>query len=84
MAIIAAAGLVMVLYDHILTLPDEIALIWKSPPSLAKCAFLLNRYLVPVALIVVAFQMCGFSGFIFTDGVSFPYFTSRQIPKRPR
>jgi hypothetical protein len=57
--------------DHLLTLPDEIALIWRSPPSFAKYDFLLNRYLVPVVLVGVAFQMCQFSGFIFADDVSF-------------
>lgn len=66
----AAAGLVVLLYDHILTLPDEIALIWHSPSSFAKYAFIANRYLVPFALSVIAFEMCGLSGFIFTDGVS--------------
>jgi hypothetical protein len=60
----------MLIYDHILTLPAEISLIWKSPPSFVKYAFLLNRYLVPFALAGIAFEMCGFSGFIFTDGVS--------------
>lgn len=65
---LSAAGLVVLLYDHVLTLPDEIALIWNSPPSFAKYAFILNRYLVPVALTGIAFEMCGLSGFAFTDG----------------
>jgi len=73
----AAAGLVMLLYDHILTLPAEITLIWKSPLSFAKYAFLLNRYLVPLALIGIAFEMCGFSGFIFADDVSFSFHYDR-------
>ena len=68
--VFAAVGLVMLLYDHALTLSEEISLIWKSPPSFAKYAFLLNRYLVPLTLLTIAFEMCGLSGIVFTDGVS--------------
>ena len=71
----AAVGLVALLYDHILTFPEEVSLIWRSPPSFSKYAFILNRYLVPLALITTAFEMCGFSGFQFTDGVSVLFLT---------
>jgi hypothetical protein len=72
----AAVGLVALLYDHILTFPEEVSLIWRSPPSFSKYAFILNRYLVPLALITTAFEMCGFSGFQFTDGVSVLFLTT--------
>lgn len=55
----AAAGLVTLVYDHILTLPDEIALIWAAPSSFSKHVFLLNRYIVPSALASVAFGTSG-------------------------
>jgi hypothetical protein len=75
----------MLLYDHMLTLPEEIALVWKAPPSFAKYGFLLNRYAVPSMLIAVAYGkllliieipyndlpvvMCGFSDVPPTDDV---------------
>ncbi|KAH9949009.1 hypothetical protein B0H21DRAFT_731189 [Amylocystis lapponica] len=62
-----AVGLVALIYDHTLTFADEVALIWHAPPSFAKYAFLLNRYMVPGALITIAVEMCGFDGNIFTD-----------------
>ncbi|TFY71619.1 hypothetical protein EVG20_g1396 [Dentipellis fragilis] len=51
---ISAVGLVLLLHDHVLTLPQEVSLIWKAPSSFAKYAFLVNRYLVPASLILVA------------------------------
>lgn len=41
------AGVVVLLFDHVLTFGDELLYIWRAPTSFAKCAFLLNRYLVP-------------------------------------
>ncbi|EGN99615.1 hypothetical protein SERLA73DRAFT_134913 [Serpula lacrymans var. lacrymans S7.3] len=64
---LSAAGLVILLYDHLLTFADEVALIWTSSRSFAKYLYLMNRYLVPQVLIVTAYQMCGFSGYQFTD-----------------
>ncbi len=68
---------VLVLYDHLLTLSDEIRLIWPAkvrrtntnipPPnkpmnafafaqtSTVKVLFLINRYTVPVCLIMTAY-----------------------------
>ncbi|KAI0075354.1 hypothetical protein K474DRAFT_1599946 [Panus rudis PR-1116 ss-1] len=59
---LSAAGLVVLLYDHILTFPDEITLVWYSRRSFAKYAFLVNRYLVLASLLVIAYEMCGFIG----------------------
>ena len=50
---VSAAGLVILLHDHLLTLSDEINLIWRAPRSFAKYAFLGNRYLVLGALVDV-------------------------------
>ena len=48
-----AAGVVVLLYDHIITLPDEYRFVWKANPSFAKYAFLLNRYVVPSVMLLV-------------------------------
>ncbi|TFK75301.1 hypothetical protein BDN72DRAFT_832163 [Pluteus cervinus] len=55
-----AAGLTALLYDHALTFPSEVSLIWCGPRSLQKYIFLLNRYMVPSILLVVAIEMTGF------------------------
>jgi len=64
---LSAAGLVMLIYDHILTLPEEITLVWKAPTSYSKCLFLLNRYFVPCTLLVVAFEMSAFQPITLSD-----------------
>jgi len=48
-----AAGTVVLLYDHIITLPDEYRFVWKANSSFAKYAFLLNRYVVPSVMLLV-------------------------------
>ena len=42
----------MLLYDHLMTLPDEYRFVWKAKKSFAKYAFLLNRYAVPSAMLL--------------------------------
>lgn len=54
--VMIAVGLVVLLYDHVLTFADEVRLVWLAPRSLAKYAFLLERYLVLGTLLCVA---CG-------------------------
>ncbi|EKM54155.1 uncharacterized protein PHACADRAFT_196585 [Phanerochaete carnosa HHB-10118-sp] len=62
-----AVGLTVLLYDHVLTFCDEVRLVWRAPSSFPKYAFLFNRYLVPVCLLLVSYEMCGFVGEAFTD-----------------
>ncbi|KAF8180695.1 hypothetical protein K438DRAFT_1602397, partial [Mycena galopus ATCC 62051] len=38
------------LFDHLLTLDDEVEYIWKGPTTLEKVLFLLLRYMVPLFL----------------------------------
>ncbi|TCD64734.1 hypothetical protein EIP91_003690 [Steccherinum ochraceum] len=57
----SAAGLAVLLYDHLLTLDVEIKYVWRAPPSLPKIAFLFNRYMVLGCLLAIACSMCGFS-----------------------
>jgi len=64
---LGAAGLVVLLYDHFLTLGDEINLVWTAPRSFLKWVFLINHYLVEVCLITVANEMSGFNDFLDDD-----------------
>lgn len=43
------------IYDHILTLPEEIRAIWLTRRTLASAIFLLNRYFSLVGYIVVTY-----------------------------
>ncbi|PIL33856.1 hypothetical protein GSI_03562 [Ganoderma sinense ZZ0214-1] len=65
----SAAGLIILLYDHLLTFGDEVQYIWSAPATYAKYIFLLNRYTVLGILIAVAYEMCGFVGVAFTDAI---------------
>ncbi|KAG2136347.1 uncharacterized protein EDB93DRAFT_784974 [Suillus bovinus] len=38
------AGNSILIYDHMVTLPEEIAFIWRRPKALSAILFLLNRY----------------------------------------
>jgi len=51
------AGFVVLLYDHILTFDFEVDLIWRAKAGLVSVIFLLNRYIVPLLLIVDLFEM---------------------------
>ena len=44
-------------YDHLLTLSDEIQFIWPAPATYAKYIFLINRYAVLGTLLAVAYGM---------------------------
>ncbi|KAG8794383.1 hypothetical protein FRC12_024710, partial [Ceratobasidium sp. 428] len=46
------AGFVILLYDHLLTLGDEIELIWSRPGNIVSIIFLVNRYMTPLVLVV--------------------------------
>ncbi|KAJ6470983.1 hypothetical protein C8R45DRAFT_1015038 [Mycena sanguinolenta] len=48
---ISAMLLQVLLYDHLLTLDDEVEYIWTAPRTLAKTLFMILRYMVPVFLI---------------------------------
>ncbi|CAE6529331.1 unnamed protein product [Rhizoctonia solani] len=50
---VSISGLALLLYDHVLTLPTEVELVWPAKMSLVKGAFLVNRYLCPLALAFV-------------------------------
>ncbi|KAK6977700.1 hypothetical protein R3P38DRAFT_3236810 [Favolaschia claudopus] len=58
---VSAAGFVLLLYDHLLTLSDEIEYIWSAPNSVAKVLFLILRYLVPSFIAVQTTLRSGLS-----------------------
>ena len=53
-----AVGVSILLYDHALTLYDEVKLVWRAPCSFSKYGFLANRYLVLACLLSVAYGQC--------------------------
>ncbi|VDB90069.1 unnamed protein product [Peniophora sp. CBMAI 1063] len=82
---LSAAGLVVLLYDHLLTVSDEVNLVWRAPRSFAKFAYLGNRYLVLAALIDVNVGFSGLSGLTFTNqgyitATFEPYLSLRDEP----
>ncbi|KAH7334440.1 hypothetical protein B0J17DRAFT_107238 [Rhizoctonia solani] len=50
---VTVSGLALLLYDYLLTLPIEVELVWPAKISPVKCAFLVNRYMCPLALVFV-------------------------------
>lgn len=77
---LSAVGLVVLLYDHLLTFTDEYRLVWKAPSSLPKFVFLFNRYLVLGAQLAVAVEMCGFYGpFLSNLGCKHLLFTTTTL-----
>lgn len=48
--LILVIGLVVLLWDHLLTFGDEIKYIWKWPVEVSKIVFIFNRYLVEGSL----------------------------------
>ncbi|EIM84970.1 uncharacterized protein STEHIDRAFT_122889 [Stereum hirsutum FP-91666 SS1] len=66
---VSAAGLVILLYDHLLTLDEEIQYVWKAPWTLPKGMFLANRYGVPLLTIINTWQLSGLANPSPTDTV---------------
>lgn len=58
---LSVAGLVVLLYDHLLLLESEISKIWAAQWSWSKGLWLLNRYVVLVFLLVNAHVLSGLS-----------------------
>jgi len=44
--LVSVGGCVLLLWDHLLTLKDEIKYIWRLPVEFTKLIFLFNRYVV--------------------------------------
>ncbi|KAK0213576.1 hypothetical protein IW262DRAFT_1517135 [Armillaria fumosa] len=56
---LTSAGLVVLLYDHLLTFSTEVELIWAARWSVPKALFLLLRYIVPPSVIIHTHLLSG-------------------------
>ncbi|KAH9950720.1 hypothetical protein B0H21DRAFT_863520 [Amylocystis lapponica] len=54
-------GFTALVYDHILTLGDEVNFIWNARMGLVSAIFLFNRYVVPLVLVVDVYETIGLS-----------------------
>ncbi|KDN37173.1 hypothetical protein RSAG8_10305, partial [Rhizoctonia solani AG-8 WAC10335] len=61
---LAIAGFCILIYDHILTFPQEVELIWKQQRSWVSVLFVLNRYITPLVLIVDIYDKGGLADFL--------------------
>ncbi|KAG8731039.1 hypothetical protein FRC12_019931 [Ceratobasidium sp. 428] len=61
---LAIAGVCILIYDHILTFPDEVRLIWKQKWSIVSTIFVLNRYITPLILAIDIYDKGGLADFI--------------------
>ncbi|KAJ7693088.1 hypothetical protein B0H17DRAFT_1060732 [Mycena rosella] len=66
---VSAAGFVVLLYDHALTLGDEVEYIWSAPSTLAKILFLILRYMVPLFLLAQTITRSGIPVIMMSDTV---------------
>jgi len=58
---LSAVGLIALAYDHILTLPDEVVLVWRAKRSFSRSAFLINRYLALAVQLAGAYYLNSYS-----------------------
>jgi len=58
---LTGAGLVALLYDHLLTFDDEVRYIWQAPSTPPKFFFLFVRYMVPMTLLTHTHYLSGLS-----------------------
>ncbi|QRV75585.1 hypothetical protein RhiJN_03600 [Ceratobasidium sp. AG-Ba] len=61
---VSVAFIALLLWDHVITLGDEIALIWPAKFGIVKAIFLFNRYIVPLWLAVGFNMMSGLCSFL--------------------
>ena len=73
-----AAGYVILLYDHLLTLGDEVEYVWKARGTIPKYLFLINRYTVP--LIMLGDVHCKFVSWMHLQKSTVHMYRSRPSP----
>jgi hypothetical protein len=66
---VLVVALVIIMVDLITSHSEERRLVWTAPRSWAKYAFLANRYLVPVCVVVAFLPLSGFIGLQLTNEV---------------
>jgi len=64
---VSAVGLVILLYDHLLCLPDEVRFIWSARITSSKILFLGMRYIVPWVMILHTVQLSGLADVHLSD-----------------
>ncbi|KAJ7489525.1 hypothetical protein FB451DRAFT_1390677 [Mycena latifolia] len=64
---LSAAGLTILIYDHLLSFADEVRLIWSAEYTSSKVLFLAMRYLVPGMMITETVQLAGLSNISLSD-----------------
>ncbi|KZT52316.1 hypothetical protein CALCODRAFT_92785 [Calocera cornea HHB12733] len=75
---IQGVGAVALLYDIVITFPDEVRLIWPAPRSITKYLYFVNRYTVAIAMIYDAWVMSGFASPM-TDQVCWRYYFAIEM-----
>ncbi|KAJ7445614.1 hypothetical protein FB451DRAFT_793294 [Mycena latifolia] len=66
---VSVAGFVVLLYDHALTLDDEVKYVWSAPSTVAKILFLILRYMVPLFLLAQTITRSGLPVIPISDNV---------------
>ncbi|KAG9105596.1 hypothetical protein FRC07_009160, partial [Ceratobasidium sp. 392] len=61
---LSIAGICIMFYDHILTFPEEVQLIWKQNWSAVSTLFVINRYITPLVLAVDIYDKGGLASFL--------------------
>ncbi|KAH7341343.1 hypothetical protein B0J17DRAFT_256913 [Rhizoctonia solani] len=62
------AGYALLIYDHILTFPAEIELVWKADKqNMVTWLFFLNRYIVPIILGIDLYDKGGLASYLSTN-----------------
>lgn len=69
------AGNSILMYDHVMTLSEEITFIWHRPKALSAMLFVLNRYLALLGMIYSLLMQ----PFLVSDEVCSKYTTYRQL-----
>ncbi|KAL1754087.1 hypothetical protein FB107DRAFT_276116 [Schizophyllum commune] len=64
---VTAIGVVILLYDHLLTLKDEVELVWKARLTVAQVLFLILRYLPLIGVVIENIQLSGLVPLYFPD-----------------
>ncbi|KZT02819.1 uncharacterized protein LAESUDRAFT_729783 [Laetiporus sulphureus 93-53] len=56
------AGFTVLIYDHVLTVSENVNYIWRARMGIVSVIFLLNRYIVPLVLVIDIYEAMGLSG----------------------
>ncbi|KIJ37810.1 hypothetical protein M422DRAFT_259673 [Sphaerobolus stellatus SS14] len=76
---LSIAGTIVLLYDHLLLFDYERRLIWTAEWTRWKVSFLINRYVTPICLIALAYQLSTVSSETYTVTVRPLYFQVEAI-----